>query len=86
VGHYLWTSVVAGQWIFASGMRYSQLFPKTLREAPKDAVTVNHKYLVRGGFIDQLMAGSWTLIVGILVSLFTSITVTRTLLFSVYKK
>ncbi len=42
-------------------MRYSQLFPKTLREAPKDAVTANHKYLVRGGFIDQLMAGSWTL-------------------------
>lgn len=42
-------------------MKYSQLFPKTLREAPKDAVTVNHKYLVRAGFIDQLMAGSWTL-------------------------
>lgn len=44
------------------GMRYSQLFPKTLREAPKDAVTANHKLLVRGGFIDQLMAGSWTLL------------------------
>jgi len=41
-------------------MRYSQLFPKTLREAPKDAATVNHKYLVQAGFIDQLMAGSWT--------------------------
>jgi prolyl-tRNA synthetase len=43
-------------------MRYSQMFPKTLREAPKDAATVNHKYLVRGGFMDQLMAGSWTLL------------------------
>lgn len=43
-------------------MRYSRLFPKTLREVPKDAVTVNHKFLVRGGFVDQLMAGSWTLL------------------------
>lgn len=43
-------------------MKYSQLFPKTLREAPKDAVTANHKYLVQGGFVDQLMAGSWTML------------------------
>jgi prolyl-tRNA synthetase len=43
-------------------MRYSQLFPKTLREAPKDAATINHKYLVQGGFVDQLMAGSWTML------------------------
>ena len=43
-------------------MRYSRLFPKTLREAPKEAVTANHKLLVRAGFIDQLMAGSWTLL------------------------
>lgn len=43
-------------------MRYSQLFPKTLRSDPKDAVAVNHKLLVRGGFVDQLMAGSWTLL------------------------
>ncbi|TSC83659.1 MAG: prolyl-tRNA synthetase [Microgenomates group bacterium Gr01-1014_16] len=43
-------------------MRYSQVFPKTLREAPKEAVTANHKLLVRAGFIDQLMAGSWTLL------------------------
>lgn len=38
------------------------MFPKTLREAPKEAVTANHKLLVRAGFIDQLMAGSWTLL------------------------
>ncbi len=38
------------------------LFPKTKREAPKDAESVNHRLLVRAGFIDQLMAGSWTLL------------------------
>jgi prolyl-tRNA synthetase len=43
-------------------MLQSLLFPKTLREAPKEAESVNHKLLVRGGFIDQLMAGSWTLL------------------------
>jgi len=43
-------------------MLQSKLFPKTIKEAPKDAESVNHKLLVRGGFIDQLMAGSWTLL------------------------
>jgi len=43
-------------------MLQSQLFPKTRKEAPKDAESVNHKLLVRAGFIDQLMAGSWTLL------------------------
>ncbi len=43
-------------------MRQSQLFPKTIKQDPKDSVAINHKYLVRGGFIDQLMAGSWTLL------------------------
>lgn len=43
-------------------MLYSQLFPKTKREAPKGAEAVNHKLLVRAGFIDQLAAGSWTLL------------------------
>lgn len=43
-------------------MRQSQLFPKTLKEAPKDATSVNHQLLVRAGFMDQLMAGSWTLL------------------------
>ncbi len=43
-------------------MRQSVLFPKTRKEAPKDAESINHKLLVRGGFIDQLMAGSWTLL------------------------
>lgn len=43
-------------------MLQSKLFPKTKKEAPKDAESVNHKLLVRGGFMDQLMAGSWTLL------------------------
>jgi prolyl-tRNA synthetase len=43
-------------------MLQSTLFPKTKKEAPKDAESINHKLLVRGGFIDQLMAGSWTLL------------------------
>src|SRR4030042_1743865 len=43
-------------------MLQSKLFPKTRKEAPKDAESTNHKLLVRGGFIDQLMAGSWTLL------------------------
>src|SRR3989304_6717386 len=43
-------------------MLVSKLFPKTRKEAPKEAVSINHKLLVRSGFIDQLMAGSWTLL------------------------
>jgi len=43
-------------------MRQSQLFPKTRKEAPRDAESINHKLLVRGGFMDQLMSGSWTLL------------------------
>jgi prolyl-tRNA synthetase len=43
-------------------MLQSKLFPKTRKQAPKDAKSINHKLLVRGGFIDQLMAGSWTLL------------------------
>jgi len=43
-------------------MRYSQLFPKTVKEAPKDEVAVNAKYLIRGGYIDKLMAGSYSLL------------------------
>jgi len=43
-------------------MKQSELFPKTKKYFPKDAVFVNHKFLVKGGFIDQLMSGSWTLL------------------------
>lgn len=43
-------------------MRESELFPKTMKETPKGAESINHRLLVRAGFIDQLMAGSWTLL------------------------
>src|SRR3990170_1217566 len=43
-------------------MRQSELFPETRKEPPHEAQSVNHKLLVRAGFIDQLMAGSWTLL------------------------
>ncbi|MDP3726743.1 MAG: aminoacyl--tRNA ligase-related protein, partial [bacterium] len=43
-------------------MRYSKLFGKTIKEAPRDEVSANAKLLLRGGFIDKLMAGSYTLL------------------------
>jgi prolyl-tRNA synthetase len=43
-------------------MKYSALFGKTIRNAPKDEVVINAKLLLRGGFIDKLMAGSYTLL------------------------
>lgn len=43
-------------------MKYSLIFPKTLKNAPSGAEATNHKLLVRAGFIDQLMAGSYTLL------------------------
>jgi len=41
-------------------MRLSETFVRTLKENPKDAETVNHQLLVRGGFVRQLMAGVYT--------------------------
>ncbi len=43
-------------------MKYSQLFAKTIKTDPKDEVSVNAKYLLRGGVIDKLMAGSYSLL------------------------
>lgn len=43
-------------------MKQTKLFPKTQKRAPKDASSVNHKLLVRAGYIDQLMSGSWSLL------------------------
>jgi prolyl-tRNA synthetase len=40
--------------------RASQLFLPTLRDPPGDADAVNHKLLVRGGFIRQVTGGVWT--------------------------
>lgn len=40
-------------------MRYSQLFGKTVRLAPREAVATSHKLLYRGGFIRQIAAGRY---------------------------
>lgn len=41
-------------------MRQSELFVKTLREAPKDEESANAKLLLRAGFVDKVMAGVYT--------------------------
>ena len=38
-------------------MKQSALFCKTKKEAPKEAVSVSHKYLTRGDFIEQTISG-----------------------------
>ncbi len=38
-------------------MKYSQLFGKTTKQAPRDEVAVNAKLLIRGGFVSKEMAG-----------------------------
>lgn len=43
-------------------MRYSEVFGKTIKTVSKDEVSMNAQYLLRGGFIDKLMAGSYTLL------------------------
>jgi prolyl-tRNA synthetase len=40
-------------------MKQSQLFTKTLREAPKDEDSKNASLLIRGGFIYKVMAGAY---------------------------
>lgn len=41
-------------------MRQSKLFGKTIKEIPKDEQSVNARLLIRGGFVDKLMAGVYT--------------------------
>lgn len=43
-------------------MRYSVLFPKSRKIEFKEDLSVNAKLLTKAGFIDQLMAGSYTLL------------------------
>jgi prolyl-tRNA synthetase len=43
-------------------MRWSEAFIPTLREDPADAEAVSHRLLVRGGFIRQLAAGSYSML------------------------
>ncbi len=49
-------------------MKQSQLFTKTQRNVPKDERSKNAQLLIRGGFIDKLMAGVYTYLpLGLLV-------------------
>lgn len=41
-------------------MQQSQLFSKTRKQAPKEAVTISHQLLIKAGFIDQLASGIWS--------------------------
>ena len=41
-------------------MKQSQLFGKTTYEVPKDETSINARLLIRGGFVDKLMAGVYT--------------------------
>ena len=41
-------------------MRLSQLFGKTVREAPAEAETASHQLLIRAGMINQVAAGIYT--------------------------
>ena len=41
-------------------MKQSELFTKTKKEAPSDEVSVNAQLLIRAGFVDKLMAGTYT--------------------------
>ena len=43
-------------------MRWSQAFIPTLRDDPADAEAASHKLLVRGGYIRQLMSGSYSML------------------------
>jgi len=40
-------------------MKYSKLFGKTIRDAPKDAHLASHKFLFKGGFIRRIATGRW---------------------------
>ncbi len=44
----------------SNGVKQSQLFTKTQKDAPKDEVSVNAQLLIRAGFVDKLMAGVYT--------------------------
>lgn len=43
-------------------MKYSKLFPKTIREPKKDMVAVSHKLLYMAGFVRELSAGRYELL------------------------
>jgi len=47
---------------YSAGVRWSRSFIPTLREDPAGAEAASHRLLLRGGFVRQLMAGSYALL------------------------
>src|SRR3954462_9391101 len=43
-------------------MRYSQLFTKTSKQAPKDETAASAQLLLRGGFVYKQMAGAYVML------------------------
>jgi len=43
-------------------MRMSQLVGRRIKEDPKDAQTISHKYLIRGGYVRPVSAGIYSLL------------------------
>jgi prolyl-tRNA synthetase len=47
---------------YFKGMKQSQLFTKTQKNAPRDETSRNAQILIRAGFVDKLMAGVYTIL------------------------
>ena len=43
-------------------MRMTKLAGRRIKEDPKDAKTISHKYLIRGGYIRPVSAGIYSLL------------------------
>ena len=43
-------------------MRMSKMLGRRIKEDPKDAKTVSHKFLVRGGYIRGVSAGIYSML------------------------
>ena len=43
-------------------MKYTQLFCKTLKESPKDAVLTSHQLMIRAGLIKKVSAGIYSIL------------------------
>jgi prolyl-tRNA synthetase len=54
----IWTC--GSEIVMLDAMKYSSLFAKTHKEAPREAESANAKLLVQAGYIDQLMAGVYS--------------------------
>ncbi len=48
--------------LYSNSVKYSSFFPKNNKREFKEDLSINAKLLTKAGFIDQLMAGSYTLL------------------------